>query len=148
MDSYIGVFPRTHKELHIVHQILFRYWDILSLLGSVKTMYDTASLEYPKWINYILGKIGESYFNEFEEEFDKRKKYDEAALESRLNAITANLHSIIDEAFEPHEPHEAEGGSRKTRKWFFPKKYFAGLSERKKTQRKKEIKKLVNTMIE
>jgi hypothetical protein len=33
------------------------------------------------------------------------------------------------------------GGSRKTRKWFFPRKYFSGLSDRKKTQRKREIKK-------
>ena len=139
MDPYVGIFPKSNKELHIVYQIFFRYWDLFSILGPIKLIYQSASIETPKWVNLILRNLIETFTANFQEEFKNIKPYDQAALESRLNGITANLHTIIDTAFNSIT--NAQGGSRKTRKWFFPKKYFAGLSQRKKTQRKKEIKK-------
>lgn len=108
MDKFNGVFPPNHKFLHLGHQILFRFWDLFSIIIPLMQLYQKAEIEVPRFVNKIDDNITDYYYKIFKEEYIASLG-GRANLEDRktkLDKITNKIHEIIDTVFRNEETSE------------------------------------------
>jgi hypothetical protein len=103
-DNYDHIFPPNHTDLHLIHQIYFRFWDTFSIVIPVLQMYTLANIQEPAFINKICTEAMGYFFDVFYDEFkNPDTSMNETAKKVKLDSISNKLHEIIDEAFAEME---------------------------------------------
>jgi len=100
-DAYHGIFPRNHKTLQLIHQIYFRFWDILSIGVSLMQIYDKAKLPVPEYTKKIIAETLDYFHRLFLVEMygNSKVQLNDAAKKIKLDKISNGIHAIIDTAF-------------------------------------------------
>lgn len=113
IDKFQGIFPPNHETVHLAHEILFRFWDLFSIIPSLYQVYLVAKMEVPKFIKLIDENVTKYYYDAFHKEFLDTARGG-ASLEYRttkMNEITQNIHAIIDSAVADAAEEQAATGA-------------------------------------
>jgi len=96
IDRYQGVFPQNHNEVHFAHEILFRFWDLFSIMNPLYEVYIAAGKNVPAFIKLIDKNVRNYYYDTFLDELlaDANLEY----RKTKMNEITNKIHALIDAA--------------------------------------------------
>jgi len=108
MDKFHGFFPPDHKAVYLGHEILFRFWDLFSIIIPLMQVYLRAEIEIPGFVNKIDNDIRDYYYKIFKDEYiaslGGRANLEDK--KTKLDKITNKIHEIIDTTFRNEEKAE------------------------------------------
>jgi hypothetical protein len=102
----------SSKELNMIHQILFRFWDILSIGVTLKQFFSLANVTEPLYIQIFLVNAS-IYLDKLLTEEGTKPSIEKKA---KLDGITSKLHEIIEEAFLNNSANKKTDGYKRRNK--------------------------------
>jgi len=94
INKMIHTLGESSKELNMIHQILFRFWDVFSIGVTLRQFFALANVAEPLYIQIFLVNASIYLGKLLTEEATKRSIEKKA----KLDAITIKLHEILEEA--------------------------------------------------
>jgi hypothetical protein len=108
IDRWHGLFPPNHKTVHLGHEILFRFWDLFSIIIPLNQVYLKAEVKMPEFIKKIGANLKKYYYDTFKEEagVSLNGRPDIEDRKTKLDKITNKIHEIIDTTYSNKETSE------------------------------------------
>ena len=97
-DRFTRVFPPNHDTVHYAHEILFRFWDLFSIMIPIYQVYLKAKIKVPTFIKLIDKNVTNYYYEIFIYEQQQAGSANLKDRKTKLDKITNKIHAIIESA--------------------------------------------------
>jgi len=97
-DRFTHVFPPNHDTVHYAHEILFRFWDLFSIIIPIFQVYLMAKIKVPTFIKLIAENVRYYYYELFMYEKAHVGSANLTDRKTKLDEITNKIHDIIESA--------------------------------------------------